>query len=442
MTASFTNSWRSLRDRPFLSLRRVLVLTVVGATLIAASINLWAWYHFHEAGRLAEQQQWASAYQHCVQALRVWRWSAVTHFRAARTARRAELYREAERHLAECQQLQGTADASVPLALEHLLLQAQSRDIGEVEEALWKYVEQNKPETPMVLDAMARGYLRLLRPGAARRCTQMLLQREPDNVDALVLQGRINESEGEKEEAIKTYRRVLEVDPGRDRVRQSLAQLLIRDHYSEEARTLFEEVLARNPNNREAMLGLARAQRILGEPEKARALLEAVLAQDSENSKALTELGMLALASGQMEEAEASFRKAIAIDPINRTAHHELYRCLAQQGGREEEAAAQIERSERVETDLARMGQIASKEMSKTPNDPKLHYELGAIYLRYGKPDVGLRWLFSALRLDPNHQPSHQALYDYFTRTGDVEKAEQHRRYLRASTVKLTPASP
>jgi tetratricopeptide (TPR) repeat protein len=420
----------------------VLLLTVLGAILAAVGINLWAWYHFREAGRLAEQQQWASAYDHYAQALRVWRWSAVTHFRAARTARRAELYPEAQRHLEECQRLKGTADVSVPFALEHLLLQAQSGDISEVEEALWKYVEQKQPDTTVVLEALARGYLRLLRPGAARRCTQMILQREPENVDALILQGRINESEGEKQEAIKAYRRALELDPRRDIARLGLAQLLIHEHYSEEARALFDEVLARNPNNREAMLGLARAQRILGEPEKARALLEAVLAQDPENTKALTELGMLAFASGQMEEAEDLFRKAIAIDPVNRTAHHELYRCLAQHRGREEEAAAQIDRYERLEADLTRMGQIASKEMSKTPNDPKLHYELGMIYLRYGKPATGLRWLSSALKLDPNHQPSHQALYDYFTRTGDTEKAEQHRMYLRSSTAPLSSGSP
>jgi Tfp pilus assembly protein PilF len=104
---------------------------------------------------------------------------------------------------------------------------------------------------------------------------------------------------------------------------------------------------------------------------------------------------------------------------------------LAQQPGKEPEAAQQIAACERVEADLARLGTIASKEMSRTPNDPQLYYEVGMFYLRYGKPDVGVRWLYRALKLNPAHQSSHQALADYFQRIGEREKAEQHRLQLR-----------
>jgi hypothetical protein len=72
--------------------------------------------------------------------------------------------------------------------------------------------------------------------------------------------------------------------------------------------------------------------------------------------------------------------------------------------------------------------------MSRTPNDPKLHYELGTLYLRYGKPEIGVRWRYSVLKLDPNHQPGHQALYEYFQRTGDRDKAEGYRVQIRPSS--------
>jgi tetratricopeptide (TPR) repeat protein len=417
----------------------MLWLTLIGVVLFAAGINLWAWYHFWEAGRLADRQRFARAYTHYTQSLWVWRWSDSIHFRAARTARRAGLYAEAERHLAECQRLQG--DSSVALGLEHLLLRAQSGDINAVEETLWQYVEKYKPETPLVLEALARGYLRMFRSGAALRCLGMLLGREPDHIEALLMRAGIEEGDNDTREARKDYRRALELDPERDDARLSLAKNLLNND-PVEAHTQFEFLLRRQPENLEVLLGLAQTEQALGELDKARAILEGVLAKDPDNSKALTRLGSLLLPAGKLAEAERLFRKAIAADPTNHDAHFRLYMCLAQQPDREDEAAAEVAVYERVRDDVARLGRIANSEMTRTPNDPKLHSELGVLYLRYGKREVGVRWLYSALKLDPNHQPSHQALYDYFQRTGDMERAEWHRAQLQAGTTKSAPIQP
>jgi tetratricopeptide (TPR) repeat protein len=428
---------RSLRAKPF----RALIVVVLTLALALCGFHLWAWYHFREANRLVEQQQFAKAYSHYALCLQVWRWSASTHFLAARTARRANLYPEARQHLAESGRLQGGASStSVPLALEHLLLQAQSGDIGEVEEALWGYVKKEKPETPLILEAMARGYSRMLRLGTAMRCLRMLLEREPDNVEALVLRGWIREGGGEAE-ARQDYRRALELNPEQDDARLGLARILVRDS-PKEAHSHFEHLVARQPDNPDALLGLAEAYRALGEPEKGRPLLDAVLAKDPENSKALAELGALSLAAGKTTEGEALLRKAIAADPGNVEAHYQLYLCLVQQPGREADAAVQRDTHKRVEADRRRLAQIASKEMTRTPNDPNLHYEVGVIYLRNGKPEVGVRWLYNALKLDSTHQPSHQALYDYFKRTGQSEKAEQHRAEIGPGTAQPAPAQP
>lgn len=412
--------------------KRLVWLLLLGVVLTVAGINLWAWNHYREAGHSENRYQFSQAYTHYTQSLQVWRWSAALHFHAARAARRASLYPEAERHLAECQRLQGGAtDASLPLALERLLLQAQSGDLDAVEATLWQYVEKDPSAAPLVLESLARGYARVLRPGTALRCLRDILQREPENVEALALAGKVAEQGGgEVKDAVKYYRRALELDPQREDARLNLAQILLRER-PEEARSQFEYLLTRRPDNVEVMLGLAQAQRMLNETDKARALVETVLAKEPKNAKALTERGRLALLSGELAEAETSFRKAIAADPANREAQYRLYQCLAQQPNKEKEAAEQIAIYERVEADLERLGTIANKEMTRNPKDPKLYYEVGAFYLRYGKPDVGIRWLYSALKLDPGHQSSHQALYEYFQRSGDVEKAERHRLQLR-----------
>jgi tetratricopeptide (TPR) repeat protein len=428
---------RSLRAKPVRAVTVGVLLTLI---LLTAGVNLWAWYHFREANRLVEHQQFARAHAHYARCLQVWRWSASTQFLAGQTARRAGLYQEAEQHLAECAKLQGSASGtSVPLALERLLLQAQSGDVSEAEEVLWGYVRKEKPETPLILEALARGYLRMFRLGMAMTCLRMLLEREPDNVEGLVMQGWIREGGGEPGEGSQDYRRALELDPERDDARLGLARILLRDN-PKEARAHFEHLIARQPDNPNVLVGLAEAYWALGEPEKARPLYDAVLAKEPGNSRALAGLGALTLGAGNTTEGEALFRKAIAADPANADAHYKLYLCLVQQPGREAEAAAQRDTHKRVEADHRRLAQIASKEMTQAPNDPNLFYEMGAIYLRYGKPDVGIRWLYGALKLDPAHQPSHKALYDYFKRTGQTEKAEQHRREMRPFPEKRSPA--
>ncbi len=434
-----TRLFRPLTARPLLTRRGALWLIPIGVVLSVATVNLWAWYHFWQAGQLVDQQRFAQAYGHYHQSLRVWRTSARAHFLAGRTARRAGLYAEAERHLADCQRLEG--GPSVAVGVENLLLRAQSGDVGAVEDTLWKYLEKDKPETPLVLEALAHGYLRVLRTGAAVRCLRMLLEREPDHIEALLMRAEIEEGNYGARKARADYRRVLELDPERDDARLSLANNLLTNN-AREAHALFEQLLSRKPDNVEVRLGLARAEQALGEWDKARALLETVLNKEPDNSKALARLGMLLLNTGKAAESEALFRKAIAADALNHEAHFHLYKCLAQQPGREGEADAQVALYERVKADVARLGEIATKEMTRTPNDPKLHYELGTLYLRYGKPEVGVRWLYSALKLDPHHQPSHQALYDHFKRTGDSERAERHRAQLHQDTTKSAPAPP
>jgi Tfp pilus assembly protein PilF len=48
-----------------------------------------------------------------------------------------------------------------------------------------------------------------------------------------------------------------------------------------------------------------------------------------------------------------------------------------------------------------------------------------------GQERQALHWLNQALQLDPDHQPTHRALAEYFEKAGDAEEAAAHRRRLR-----------
>jgi tetratricopeptide (TPR) repeat protein len=387
------------------------LLLLLGGTALAA--HLWAQWHFEEANRLVDQQQFPEAYRHFEKCLWVWRWSAETHLLAGRTARRALQYPQAEAQFDRCLKLGGRDSATAgAVALERLLIPVQQGEFGDVEELLWEKVKKGVPETPLILEALARGYVRTYRLGAALACLRRILERDPDNVEALAHRGWVHEHTGALTDALKDYRRVLELKPDRDEQRLALATILLRDT-AEEARREFERLLERQPDNPKVLLGLAQAYHALGLPaEKARPYIDAVLARDPDNSKALS---ILALSVDDPSECEVLLRKAIEKDPANLEAHWQLYLCLLQQG-RKTEAAAQQERHAKVEADKVRMAQIVGQELTKTPYDPNLHYEMAIIYLRYGKIEKGIYWLQKTLRLDPNHQQARQAYAEHATK--------------------------
>ena len=46
---------------------------------------------------------------------------------------------------------------------------------------------------------------------------------------------------------------------------------------------------------------------------------------------------------------------------------------------------------------------------------------------------VGLRWLASALKIDPKHRPTHQVLADHFQQRGNAQAAAFHRKLAEGS---------
>jgi predicted Zn-dependent protease len=86
-----------------------------------------------------------------------------------------------------------------------------------------------------------------------------------------------------------------------------------------------------------------------------------------------------------------------------------LVLCL-EQSGQEEEARRERQQLHLLEQDVARFHEIVTKEIAERPADPALHCTLGQILMRSGQREEGIRWLQSALHLNPNYAPAQQAL--------------------------------
>jgi len=401
--------------------------------MAALGANAWASYQYAEGDGLVRRQEYAQAHRHYVNCLIIWRWSADTQLAAGRAARRAFMNSEAEYHFERCLSLSGrNCPRAAAVALERLLMQAQEGDLVDIEGVLWDKVKREVPETQPILEALATGYLHAYRLAPAMKCLRMILERDPNNVDALFHRGWLAERSGGAMNPLKDYVRALDLRPDRDDIRLAIAQLLGRKNPAV-AIGYYEYLIVRQPENPDVVLGLAHCYQAAGQTDglqKAAALVDRLLRKDPGNSRALSEKGVVLVAQGNVAEGEALLRRALDNEPSNfdkLDIHYQLYSFLRQQPGREAEADAQREIFERIKSDRARLDQIASRDLSKSPLDPDLHYEMGTLWYRNGKIDQGMRWLLSAVKLDPTHELAQRALADHFKRVGDSASGEKHR---------------
>jgi tetratricopeptide (TPR) repeat protein len=386
-----------------------LLLGLAAAGLALAAPYLRAWYHFRAGQEELRRCHNPQAIRHLQVCLHAWPNDPDTLLLAARAARRARSYSEAEHLLGRYEQARGLDDA---LTLEQLLLSAE-RHVDQVADLCWHYVEQGHPETPLILDALARGYLRQYRLAEARRCLDYWLKDRPDDPQALCLDGLFHlDYEHARPAAEASYRRAVEVDSEHQEARVGLAVTLIESRSFAEAAEHLERLRRSQPDNLSVQVGLAECRNALGDKAEAVRLLEGVLAQQPQSAPALSLRGRIALESGQSEAAETWLRQAVACNAIDHRARYSLILCL-RNNGKEEEAEQEQQALRRSEEDLARFNDIVTREMIERPRDPALHCALGQLLLRGGQREEALRWLQSALALDPQYAPARQALAEY-----------------------------
>jgi tetratricopeptide (TPR) repeat protein len=427
-----------LLRRPGRSLAAVALLALAGAGAGLLGLHLWGVYHYRAAGRDLERHCTAAAREHLRACLWLWPTSAEVHLRAARAARQADDFTDAEQHLERCQHLLGRSDES--LVLERALLQAQRGEPDPVLKYCQSLVEKHDPATPLVLEALARGYLRGDQLPQAEFAVTVWRERQPDSPQAFILAGMVREQRGAAEAAVEHYRRALALDPDCDEARLRLAHSLLETSQPAEAADLLEDLRRWQPHNPVLLVDLARCRHHLGRPDEAAALLDDVLAHWERFPPALTARGRVALQTGDVAGAERWLRQAAARAPMDYETQYLLYHALVL-AGKEAEAREALEQADVLHADNSRLRDIAVVQLLHRPHDAGLLCEAGVILLRHGEPEGALRWLNRALKEDPGHRPTHAALADYYERTGDHARAVQHRERARPPAGTTTGSS-
>ncbi len=408
----------------------LVTLAVLGGVLWLGGRHVWAWYHWR-AGRAAlDQYHGQEALNHLGASLEVWPASAATHLLAARAARRAGEDQLAREHLQECYRLEG--DVSPEAAFEDALLSAATGYLDEVEASLESAMEQDPTRAPLVWEALAVGYLRIYRIRDALITLERWLGHQPDNPQALFLQGEVWRHVHKLDKAIPGYRRVVQLDPQHPSARRWLVICLMEGGQFKEAAGHLDVLRRDHPDDPDLRVRLARCRSKMGQVDAARAILDRVLADHPDHRLGLRWRGQLALMENKPAEAERWLRRAARVSPYDYEVHYALFQALVQQG-KKAQAQAQSRRAEDLKQRLERLGKIQTHDMSMRPHDPAVHCEMGTLLIGLGYPDLGCGWLHSALRQKADYAPAHAALADYYAAHGDPGQAAEHRRRAAAA---------
>jgi Flp pilus assembly protein TadD len=345
---------------------------------------------------------------------------------AAQAARRDGDLDEAEEHLDRYRELAGSTPEGV---LERALLLSARGRVQEVVEYLIPLADSGHPSAEQILEALAVGCVHLYRLDQASVWTHFLLKVAPGNPVGLLVRGQTAATLNNRDQAVETFRRLVDEHPNFAKGRLALAQALDRVGRYEEALSHYEVLQKQLPGDPVPLLGQARCLDRLGRTEEARPLIRDLGAQYADNSEVLLECGRFALRDGRPADAEHFLRRAAELAPNDHEVRLQLGITL-EQLGRPDEARPHLARAAEIEADLMLLEKAVAA-MVRSPADPAPRLEAGQVCLRNGYDGEGLRWLYGALEIAPDHKPTHQALADYFAARGDAHQADWHRQKAR-----------
>ncbi len=122
---------------------------------------------------------------------------------------------------------------------------------------------------------------------------------------------------GEKELAIKEFRRAIKLDPALAVARNNLGVALLQQGKPQEALNNFNSALALDPGNAQIYLNLAAANKVLGQNQQALDNLLQAANFDTDTPTTWAQIGDLALNDNQLPLAQQAFLKALSYDPAD-----------------------------------------------------------------------------------------------------------------------------
>jgi tetratricopeptide (TPR) repeat protein len=218
------------------------------------------------------------------------------------------------------------------------------------------------------------------------------------------------------DEAIKEFKKAIELDPQSAHAHDNLATVFSEKKQYREALHEYLAALALEPDSATAHYNLASFLATHG-PDMAVSEYKEAIQLDPDYPDAHLNLGLTYADQGSVEEALKELEAAIALDPRDPFPRHELAALLMDEGDYHG-AITQLKEVARLDPDgfdghldlgicYAQKGFYAEAERAYArakelnPEDLLLNYNLAALYALWGKPEPSLDALRRALASDP-----------------------------------------
>jgi predicted O-linked N-acetylglucosamine transferase (SPINDLY family) len=245
---------------------------------------------------------------------------------------------------------------------------------------------------------------------------------------------------GRTDEALRCYRRAIEVDPNHVAAHFNLGLLHLAGARYQEAEAEFHAALRLRDGFPEAWVALAESLEEQGKDDEAVDALNQAIAQRVDYIGALMNASVLLQKMDRLDAAELSYRRVIALDPASPVAHNNLGNVLHTLGRSAEaeacfRACLQIAPESAVaHSNLASvlrdLGRFAGAEAScrealrLDPRLPEAHHHLGSILQMIGQASGSEASLRQALALRPDYREAHNSLGNSLRDLGRLDEAE------------------
>lgn len=336
------------------------------------------------------------------------------------------IVRELPRVIVERIPVQRPAEAPVPAAAEAPIRDAGPLDAETIEEAFPGAVTAHDAETLRRLYSLGLLKVEVGDEAAARAAFDSVIRSDPQSLYAqrsYIQIGNILERGGDHAGAIREYDRALALRPDDPVALHNRALAFVRAGDLEEALRSAERAAMVDPNDASTMLNLGNIHLALGECTKAIRAFRAVIDSDSRRPEAYFNLGLACYRQGRMwfPEAAAALETCAALSTgPAAVAARSLQGTILFERGLFEEAANAYGAAAALEPDtyvhyfnrgvaLAKadpQGILAvesfEEALRRAPDDPRIRFNLGALYLARGDLERAVREYEAGLSRAPN----------------------------------------